>query len=170
MRLNKSERDLYKLLDQWRGMIRQMGHWNHSGYVYHGIEDFVLSNGKWYKPAPLPKGVRRGVPKSCFFNASMLAARRGWKYIEGFALAEGVEFLPVHHAWVVNQEGCLIDNTWRTMGLAYIGVEFSVGRAVEALNVDNATVLDNPARRNILYKERWTGEDYSLKWKARRTA
>jgi hypothetical protein len=160
-------------LERLRDMKRQQGEVP-EGWVYEGIEDFVLQHGVWYRPTGWPP--RQGAPKSCFGNAVMNAALYGVKYIEGMALP-GMTFIngvplpslsgprrPIHHAWNLDVDGQLCDNTWMNKGLAYIGVEFSVGRADNATWFDDASVLDNPRSRK-LYRQPWTGENYNLVWR-----
>ena len=103
-----------------------------------------LSHGKWFLPRTLPRDVRRGAPKQCFANAIIIAAHRGWRYVEGYALA----VIPVQHAWVLDHRGRLCEVTWPTPGRAYLGVEFAVERADDATWTGDASVLDD-------YKRRW---------------
>lgn len=134
-------------------------------YEYSCIQDFLLREGVWYHPCPLPAGVPYGAPKSCFGNALLLAIQRGWTYVEGLAIPDIGVHLPVHHGWNVTPDGNLIDATWRTIGLAYIGVPFSIGRADHAQWFDNACVLDNPRDRFRIYKEKWQGENWHKVWR-----
>jgi hypothetical protein len=46
-------------------------------------------------------------------------------YVEGFAAGEGG--LRIHHAWVTDGNGRVIDNTWRVPGVVYVGVPFRCG-------------------------------------------
>jgi hypothetical protein len=135
------------------------------GIIYYGSEDFVLQHGVWHEVIPMPVKVNVGSPKHCFGNALALAAVRGYKYIEGFALSDRAAGLAYHHAWNLDEQSRLIDNTWMNQGDAYLGVEFSVGRADSATWFDNASVLDNYGNRYQLYRRRWTGEVHSLKWR-----
>jgi hypothetical protein len=135
-------------------------------FAYAGIGDFLLQHGVWYEPVPFPASVQMGAPKSCYGNALLLAIQRGYRYVEGYASAniEQMPF-PVHHAWSLDAEGNLIDNTWGNTGLAYLGVEFSRGRAENAVWYDNSNVLDNIPSRFRIFREPWTGENYNLRWR-----
>jgi len=132
----------------------------HDGYVYRNAADFLLRHAVWYEPSRYPADVGQGMPKHCYGNAILLAATRSWKYVEGYALAPILQqgAFPVHHAWNVDQQGQLVDSTWRNNGLAYYGVEFSVERAEEATWDGDGSVLDDWLRGFPLFKEPWTGE------------
>jgi hypothetical protein len=144
-------------------------------FAYRGMEDFVLRHGVWYRPNGFPP--KQGAPKSCFGNAIVIAAAHRVKYIEGFALPgstliAGVRMpsldvprYPIHHAWNLDVDEDLADTTWMNTGLAYIGVEFSVGRADNCTWFDNATVLDNPRNGFAILRQPWTGENYNRVWR-----
>lgn len=130
-----------------------------TGKPYCGVEDFLLKHGKWMDPAPLDTTrYRRGAPKACFGNAVLLAAVHGIRYVEGL--------IPVHHAWNLDLQDRMIDNTWdgRVTPVAYLGVEFSVGRAMTAIWDDDGCVLDNPHDRFRIFRTEWKGEDYTKIW------
>jgi len=89
------------------------------------IERFVLRNGEGFGGSSLPVGVRLVQPKECFRNAYTLCLERGYRYFEGFGLPSP-DLFPMQHAWVVDDDGRVIDNTWRTPEIAeYIGVEIT---------------------------------------------
>jgi hypothetical protein len=134
------------------------------GWAYCGIEDFILQHGQWFNITPIPTNVIQGAPKCCFGNAIIQAALHGYRYIEGYATTSITAPLAFHHAWNADQYGNLIDSTWMNTGTAYIGIEFSLGRADSASWFDDATVLDNPGNRWKIFKEPWNGEDFSIKW------
>jgi hypothetical protein len=153
---------------EWLTRLRDVtrGNGMPKGYHYAGIGDFLLQHGIWHEPAPLPARVRRGAPKACYGNALVLAIQHGYRYVEGYASADISQMpFPVHHAWNLDPEGNLIDNTWRNTGLAYLGVEFSKGRAENAIWFDNSNVLDNVASRFKIFREPWVGENYHLRWR-----
>jgi hypothetical protein len=144
------------VITNWLTMLRDVCRRNSmlDGYAYAGIGDFLLQHGVWYKPRPLPKRIRRGMPRACFGNALMLAARHEYKFVEGYAVpALETVLIPVHHAWVIDSEGNVIDNTWSKTGLAYFGVEFPQAMAMEAIAGDGHTVLDNLEKRHEIYRK-----------------
>jgi hypothetical protein len=92
---------------------------------YAGFEELVLDCGTTMEAKPLPKNIKRGLPKSCYWNSQQLAfKRKSLTYVEGYALAEDVP-MAVAHAWLLTPEGYAIDPTWETPGICYLGVPFS---------------------------------------------
>ena len=91
---------------------------------FDGTRDFVLRLGRDFPSHPLPKGVRRGLPRQCFHNAASLALRRPkeFLYAEGYAFTKG---LCTEHAWCVDRAGNAVDTTWRDEAPKhYFGVPF----------------------------------------------
>ena len=87
----------------------------------HGL---ILHYGRYWMSRTKPKGVKWGRKGECFSNAFYLMARCPWlTYCEGYALLTDLplEFL---HAWCVDQEGNVIDNTWRKPSTEYFGIPF----------------------------------------------
>jgi hypothetical protein len=93
--------------------------------VYDNFQDLVLREGQLFNPTKKPRGIKFGKTKECFRNASLLALENeDFFYVEGYASMELLEGYPFAHAWVVDSRGNVIDNTWRTLGTAYLGVVF----------------------------------------------
>jgi hypothetical protein len=87
---------------------------------YESCDDFILRNGQPWRPARKPHWVRFGTIKECFCNAARLVlAHDDLIYCEGYAAGA---VIPVMHAWAIDNEGTVIDNTWRTVGTEYFGV------------------------------------------------
>ena len=88
------------------------------------MQRFVMRNGSVMVPIDeMPDDVGRGEIKQCFMNATNLA-QLGYQYVEGFAFRQNLPIL-IHHAWVVDNEGRVIDNTWNNPeNCLYMGVEF----------------------------------------------
>lgn len=127
------------------------------GLVYRGPTDFVLQHGRWWRPVPLPAGVREGAPRKCFGNAIAIAALHNLRYVEGWALPVGSN-LPVHHGWNADAAGNAVDVTWIPPGAVYLGVEFALWRADDATWNGDASVLNDYIRRFPLLRQRWQGE------------
>ncbi|MEG3838816.1 hypothetical protein [Microcoleus sp. herbarium14] len=76
-----------------------------------GFEQLVLEWGTMMQPKPLPKTIKRGQPRICYANCQRLVLKnRSLTYVEGYAMAQGVS-LPLHHAWLLDTDGCAIDPT-----------------------------------------------------------
>lgn len=128
------------------------------GFVYRGRDSFIKDNGQQFPVAAdqaLP-GKFHAWPQQCFDNAYRLARR--WKarfrYVEGVAL--GV--IPIHHAWVINAAGEVLDPTWlqnSTIGTEYFGVVIPLDIAKQVRHKDNASIIDNWQRRWPLFREPW---------------
>jgi hypothetical protein len=149
--LNKDEAELKRGIEHLR---EARGSYRPEGWVYYGIQDFVLQHGVWHRPsnAKIPE---RGVKKLGFANALWLALIYSYRYIEGYAITDEVRS-PVHHAWNLNQDGNLVDSTWDG-GVAYLGVEFATCRATKIIHAGD-TVLDNWPDGFSHYRQRWTDE------------
>ena len=79
----------------------------------------ITREAREWTPAPRPKGVRKRADRACFLNSARLAcAREDLTYCEGFALTD---WGWVHHAWCVTPTGVVVDSTWPTIGMRYIG-------------------------------------------------
>ena len=106
---------------------------------------FVIDNGSWYEPMPLPSDLTGGDDQQCFKNAIDLASDKGELfYVEGFAIYTPTS-LPVHHAWVTTGDGNAIDPTWDTPGVAYAGVPFKLPFMLTTVLAERGinSVLDN---------------------------
>jgi hypothetical protein len=129
--------------------------------AYRWAPDFVLQHGVFFAPRPFPPRVPQGAPKQCYGNALVIAATRGLRYFEGYALTPQMDAW--QHAWNADASG-LIDSTWMNTGLAYLGVEFSLDRADDAIWNRDGCVLEDSDRHRDIYRERWPGETWTLVW------
>ncbi len=94
-------------------------------WKYGGFEELVMDCGSLMKAKPLPKNIKHGSPKQCYWNCQKLVfKRKNLTYVEGYAIAPEVT-IPVAHAWLLNLEGDVIDPTWNPPGTVYLGVPFS---------------------------------------------
>jgi hypothetical protein len=101
----------------------------HFGRGHAGQAAFLLDHGRAFEPdAGTFKG-RRMEAKNCFGNAAMRAARDArLTYVEGYVQA----LIPVHHAWLLREDGRIVDPTLSLIGLNgqrreigdYFGVPF----------------------------------------------
>ncbi|MEW1922322.1 hypothetical protein [Streptomyces sp. NPDC088360] len=94
-------------------------------WVYGSLHELLLESGRFFTPAELPDSVGRLPARSCYANAFAVATvRRELTYVEGYAVWEAVagNLLHIHHAWCVDAQGVVVDPTWPTPGLAYLGL------------------------------------------------
>lgn len=128
-------------------------------YYYPSIEAFLLAHGKHYKPHSRPKGVKLGPAKLCFMNAFLLANDNpdAYTYVEGFAVPKGIG-LPLEHAWCVDKDGNVIDNTWGD-ATEYFGVPFKID-AIRRVLLDKGTygIIDDWEHKHPILKiKKWHG-------------
>jgi hypothetical protein len=92
---------------------------NHCGINgYFCIMDFILQHGRVWNPGTICWGKGK---MNCFRHASKAALRnRDYTYVEGYASL----LIPVHHAWLLDRNGAVIETTWPHMGSAYYGIPF----------------------------------------------
>lgn len=102
------------------------------------FEGYLLENARLFGPRVVkPEGVEWGTAKQCFYNSASYIyddlVRRNdqaeWAYCEGLAMGSDLG-LGIHHGWLVNRAGEVLDLTWRKdagVETAYFGVAFSAG-------------------------------------------
>lgn len=98
-----------------------------SGWAYKSSLEMVLREGRFCKvtDAELPNGIEYGDVKSAYKNALELSLDNDQlTYVEGYALTELSGGMAFPHAWVIDANGEVIDNTWRMKGTSYFGVPF----------------------------------------------
>lgn len=112
------------------------------GFVFDGIEDFLLQRATFWTKTELPQGVSFGAIKQCYDNALHRARRHSLLYVEGLSL--GV--IPVNHAWCGSEQGACYEVTWNKRIIdnepAYLGVAFPLKHAMRARRLE-CSVLDN---------------------------
>jgi hypothetical protein len=105
-----------------------------SGWVYSSPHDLVAREGREYVAGEVP-GFLRSLPAwephRCF-ELSARAARDHPQltYVEGFA-----GDMTVHHAWLIDRHGRVIDMTWPLgPGAEYIGIAVETGSLSRGIN------------------------------------
>jgi hypothetical protein len=96
---------------------------NPSLFHYKGISDFLLREGQFFEPRPLPAGMDYLEIKHCIKNAFWTALQERFVYVEGYAISS-VNDLPLLHAWNLDRKGFVLDTTWNPHGRVYFGVIF----------------------------------------------
>ena len=110
--------DLPSLLQHFADMIER------SSMDLANPHALVLKLGRSFTPQRRPKGIRRGRKKRCYENAfEVMVEHETLTYCEGFVLTEGLR-IPVEHAWCIDEEGNVVDNTLPDPGTAYFGIPF----------------------------------------------
>jgi hypothetical protein len=160
--LTESQQELIAYMENMKALKLTMNGFAQQ-FHYVGMEHFLLEHGRWYDAPAWGGEYPQGAPKQCFGNAMILGVMSNLRYVEGLALPGVVPF-PIHHAWNLDEQGALVDNTWLNTGGVYFGVEFSLGRADDAIWNGDSSVLDDYMRGHPLYREPWLGEDYERTW------
>lgn len=132
----------------------------YAGLHYAGPADFVLQEGRVMSWRRLPGAAPHGSPHHCFENALAFAAVNGLPYVEGFAQIDDQD------AWNLDRRGRVLDVTWderryawaRCEGRYYVGVRFSVLRALDAQRYGSGSVLADEIRGCPVLEAPWPGE------------
>lgn len=120
----KADEVLYTGLDQVSKLMAQNS--NIKDWKYKGGYDLVLKEGCFFTPKDRPPNISKEKDRECFRNAALLAlSNEDYNYVEGFAVSEGLEVIPIHHAWCADKNNNVVDPTWKTKGTSYIGIKFS---------------------------------------------
>ena len=138
---------------------------------------FILAAGNVSDARLLSHAYRAGEKQACFHNAFALArAHPELTYCEGLAL----NVFPVEHAWCLDPDGRVADNTWGQGPAAYAGVAFDTKFVIrwvaqrqrysvlaemfprELLGLDPATYLANPAPERLRAVEAMVAEACAL--------
>lgn len=116
------------------------------------MDSLLLTYGRVFEGAPCPEQYAGHPMKMCFKNCLMLmASSPELIYCEGYAMPEGIDF-PIHHAWLLDEEGNVIDPTWTDPeGALYVGIPFDANYLFElAQRTGYANVFDNMQNASIL--------------------
>ncbi|UWU27285.1 hypothetical protein N2600_18190 [Rhizobium sp. WSM1274] len=127
---------------------------------YFGPETALLAYGRPMagvrdRPAYVPAGQKR----QCYANCvkAVLPASPGREelfYAEGFATTKPGQLIPMQHAWLVDQQGHVIDPTWgNAHEHLYFGVVFKTSFVIDMLCVADMVpgILSTPVlmRQNL---------------------
>lgn len=128
-----------------------------AGFQYANRDELLARHGQKFQwsPGELPDGVPSGKLGECFLNAGRLALSSDYRYCEGYAVTDG-GLIPVPHAWVIDEAGNVVDNTWHHFDedreRQYLGVIVSMKRlAASTVRRGKWGVLDDPE----MYTKAW---------------
>ena len=105
-----------------KGYIDQMldihRHWAEKGTKIFGdptpVYEFLMEHGREWEGTSWKEfkgsGWRRKQERHCFSNSLVAAIQYDLPYVEGYAYAG---LLAVHHAWNLDDQGRVVDFTWR---------------------------------------------------------
>lgn len=101
--------------DFWRTLVTQ-------SCMGDRLAKWCLDFGRsWSADRIRPYKGRKGRAQECFANAGNLALENSeLVYVEGYACTTTIP-LPLHHAWLTDADGAVIDTTW-SHGVSYCGV------------------------------------------------
>ncbi|MBY3155494.1 hypothetical protein HFO56_24510 [Rhizobium laguerreae] len=98
---------------------------------------FMLDHGSYHEAAPKPPRLKSLMPTRCYSNAqsavvrAVSAGRKPLTYAEGYACPSTLPY-PVQHAWLVDDEGRVVDQTWSfPEESTYFGVLFTTDYVIE---------------------------------------
>jgi hypothetical protein len=143
--------------DSIEDYLRKVHDFMNNGQTFYG---FTLEHGQQWTPQALPGEFDRWEPKACFANSQELLVQEdfltpdsGLTYVEGYAvsgeLIEMGTWIPLHHGWLVDREGRVIDVTWtKPEGSIYFGVPFNtryVKRVIKETKLFTS-LIDNMAQ------------------------
>lgn len=142
-----------------------------------GMCAFVLEHGREWTPSPLQEKspIKRGAPKQCFFSSQailMKLLKKGleeeYTYVEGYASSGELGFiLPVHHAWLADREGRVIDVTWnKPEASVYFGVPFRSRYVFEMIEKSSRchSLIDHFPTKWELLQNPSKAKDAIVKW------
>lgn len=124
-----------------------------------GLESWVaMHGGRTFEFRPRPDWQERMEPRQCFLNCTdLVMSGDGLTYCEGYVMFGEVPIL-IHHAWVVDEDGNLIDPTLPEDDVdrdpTYFGIEIPTHIVFRAIQSERTYgVLDKPLGRELIEAE-----------------
>lgn len=85
------------------------------------VGDFYRLLGNSYEVSNAPP-TSYGRMRECYCNTFQLVEYHPQlTYCEGYAVSKTVP-IPIHHAWAIDQDGRVLDPTWKVPGVEYFGL------------------------------------------------
>jgi hypothetical protein len=105
---------------------------------------WLLENGQFFTPAPLPPGMERGGLGLCDINTmfEVLLRPKLYRFTEGFGLAEDKA---VKHTWAITADGAVVDTTW----------DMPESRAYFGFPLDYDTLIATGERNKVFSPLEW---------------
>ena len=129
---------------------------NPSQFHYQGMPDFVLREGQFFEPRPLPAQISYLEFKHCYINAFRTTLEENFVYVEGYAVSNSND-IPVLHAWNLDAEGFVVDRTWNPHGRIYFGVIFPLS-VIPRKSGKQYPVIDDWEHGYPILRKAWDGE------------
>ena len=129
---------------------------NPNQFYYQGMPDFILREGQFFEPRPLPAGIDHLEIRHCYKNAFHTALEESFVYVEGYALSASHN-LPLLHAWNLAAEGFVVDRTWNPHGRVYFGAVFPLA-VVPIKRGKHYPVIDDWEHGYPILRSAWHGE------------
>jgi hypothetical protein len=108
---------------------------------YFGPENALLDYGKPMdavrdRPAYVAAGQKRQCYANCVKAMLNSLGQKELFYAEGFATTKPGQFIPMQHAWLVDEQGEVVDPTWENAyEHLYFGVVFKTSFVIDMLSV-----------------------------------
>jgi hypothetical protein len=105
---------------------------DHPAGIDEGTHAYILERGQPWPTGdrPRPIGLHKGHDKACFRNAGRLVLDKRFPvYVEGYATTRDGWW--VHHAWCADENGVVVETTWRELGGSYFGVAMTARQVAE---------------------------------------
>lgn len=138
-------------LSQHLAVLAKLLRTRNPAWKYASVQEFVLANGVFF---PLRFALaEKGPAKHCYMNAwrAMMADEK-LCYCEGYAMIADVPF-PFDHAWCVDAEGRIVEPTWETPGVSYVGVCFERAFVAERISAQGLYGLLCDRSAELLFLE-----------------
>ena len=127
-----------------------------SQFHYKGIADFLLREGQFFEPRPLPAGIDYLEIKHCIKNAFWSTLQGRLFYVEGYAVSSAND-LPLLHAWNLDHGGFVVDRTWNPHGRVYFGVVFPLA-IIQRKRATQYSVIDDWEHGYPILRKPWDRE------------
>lgn len=116
-----------------------------------GMYGQLKKYGRHFTPMERNGRINKMTDKECFSNCvKAMEIIPDTIYCEGLALSPTIP-IPLHHAWLVTADGCVLDTTWREAGAEYFGIPFAMSYLYKVLVKSGLYgVMDNYKFRQFL--------------------